>query len=109
MRVRDFASNPLQHIEKASREFEWRFIQLIKTKYPGEPRYLEELYNELIEEKKFLKFNHTQWKNLAEFGHFLQNVKNVQVVGNPPNCKVVYTVHKTKDFMDAAKKEKLES
>lgn len=109
MRVREFAINPLEHIEKATKQFEGRFIQLIKTKYPGEPKYLEELYNELIEEKKFLKFNHTQWKNLAEFGQHLQNVKNLQVIGNPPNCKVVYIVNKTKDFIEAAKKEKLQN
>ena len=82
---------------------------MIKTKYPGEPKYLQELYNELIEEKKFLKFNQTQWKNLAEFGTYLQTVKNIQVVGAPPNCKVVYLVNKTKDFIEASKKQKLEA
>lgn len=48
LRVRDFATNPLEHIEKASKEFEWRFIQHVKTKYAGGPKFLEELYNELI-------------------------------------------------------------
>lgn len=80
---------------------------MLKTKYPGEPKYLEELYNELIEEKKFLKFNHTEWKTLTEFGQHLQTVKNLQVIGTPPNCKVVYVVHKTKDFIEESKKEKL--
>ncbi len=80
---------------------------MLKTKYPGEPKYLEELYNQLIEEKKFLKFNHTQWKNLAQFGTHLQGIKNIQVIGTPPNCKVVYIVNKTKDFIESAKKEKI--
>jgi len=57
-----------------------------------------------MEEKKFLKFNHTQWKNLTDFGHYLKDVKNLQVIGQPPNCKILYLVNKTKDFMDATKK-----
>ena len=28
-------------------------------------------------------------------------------MGNPPECKVVYVVHKTKDFVENAKKEKM--
>ena len=34
-KVREYANNPVEHIEKASREFEAKFVQLIKTKYPG--------------------------------------------------------------------------
>ena len=83
-------------------------MQLIKTKYPGEPKYLEELFNELIEEKKFLKFNHTEWKTLADFGQHLASVRNVRVLGTPPNCKIVYNVSKTRDFIEAARKEKQE-
>lgn len=43
---------------------------------------------------------------MAEFGQHLSEVKNIKVIGVPPNCKIVYAVHKTKDFVDKARKEK---
>ena len=40
-KVREYASNPLEHIQRASKQFQGRFVQMLKTKYPGQPKYLQ--------------------------------------------------------------------
>lgn len=79
---------------------------MLKTKYPGEPKYLEALYEEYAEEKRHVKLNQTQWRNVTQFGEHLKSVRNIQVIGNPPDCKVVYLVNNTSEFIERSKREK---
>jgi hypothetical protein len=81
---------------------ERKFIQILKTKYPGEAKHLEIVYNEYeTESKRFIKFSNTRWKGLKEFGEYLASgeVKNIKVTGVSPDCYVTYTVNKTMEFI----------
>lgn len=99
-RLRELATNPQEHIEKYSNELENRIVQILKTKYPGEPKDIEDIYEEYAEDKHHVKFNYTRWKDLAEFvQHLKTNVKNLKVEGNLPFCNVTYVVSKSGDFM----------
>jgi hypothetical protein len=37
---------------------------MLKVKYPGEFKDVDELYDEYTEDKYYINFSHTQWKNL---------------------------------------------
>ena len=39
-------------------------LQMLKLKYPGEAKNMEDLYEEYAEDKHAIKFNHTRWKDL---------------------------------------------
>ena len=103
-KVREFATNPQEHIDKYSQELETRIVQMLKVKYPGEAKDAEEIYEEYAEDKYHVKFNHTYWKNLEEFIEYLKvNVKNVKVTGKFPSCKLMYTMSKANEFMNKKK------
>ncbi len=57
------------------------------------------MYTEYSEDKRFIKFGVTRWRNLGEFGEYLREVKNVKIVGVPPDCKVTYQVNNSMDFI----------
>jgi hypothetical protein len=72
---------------------------MLKVKYPGEAKDMEEIYEEYAEDKHHIKFNFTKWKDLAEFVEHLRSLKNIKVTGKLPYCKITYMVSKASDFM----------
>ena len=37
---------------------------MLKVKYPGEPKNIQDIYDEYTEDRHYIRFNHTRWKDL---------------------------------------------
>lgn len=81
---------------------------MLKVKYPGEAKDIEDIYKEYTEEKHYVRFNHTHWKDLGEFvEHLRKTGRNLHIVGKMPNVKITYLVSKSADFIKKKREEEL--
>ena len=79
---------------------------MLKVKYPGEQKNIEDIYQAYTEDKHYIRFNHTKWKDLHEFvEHLKKTGRNLLIVGKIPNCKVTYLVNKSGDFIRKKREE----
>ena len=81
---------------------------MLKVKYPGQPKNVNDLWDEYSEEKYHIEFKQTQWKNLEEFIEYLKGNKNLGITGNFPACRITYLISKTSQFISEQKKKRQE-
>ena len=95
-------------MEKYSKQLEGKFIQILKVKFPGEAKKVNDLWEDYSKEKYHIEFRRTQWKNLEEFVEHLKANKTLAVTGTFPNCKITYLVSKASDFFAQQKRKQTE-
>uniref|UniRef100_A0A1I7XYL1 Kin17_mid domain-containing protein n=1 Tax=Steinernema glaseri TaxID=37863 RepID=A0A1I7XYL1_9BILA len=97
-----FAENPDAYLNEYSKEFESRFLYILKTSYGGKRVRANDVYQDYIRDKGNVHMNATRWHTLSGFVQYLGRTEKCKIDMNEKGWHIAYI-----DKEDEVRKQEL--
>ncbi|KAK0404757.1 hypothetical protein QR680_017611 [Steinernema hermaphroditum] len=97
-----FAENPDSYLNEYSKEFESRFLYILKTSYGGKRVRANDVYQDYIRDRGNVHMNATRWHTLSGFVQYLGRTEKCKIDQNEKGWHISYI-----DKEDEVRKQEL--